>query len=53
MNGTCSALPGSGFKKEENERESEESGVNAVGFLFNPSILVGKTSISCLAYVKL
>lgn len=27
--------------------------INAVNFLFNPNILVGKTIITCLAYVKL
>lgn len=39
------------FKKEE--KESKESGVNADDFLFNQNILVGKSIICCLAYVKL
>lgn len=45
-------LTSSGLKKRK-QRGSKENGVNAVNFLFNPDILVGKTVICCLAYVKL
>lgn len=39
------------FRKEE--EESKEGDINAVNFSFNPNILVVRTIICCLAYVKL